>query len=345
MHKYIDLRGHCSEIDPSTVVLDNYSCDILGLLALHTPPNTLIVEEGVIAENTRDSDQQWIDLINQQDVERVVFANSNGRADKLLANCKQYDIKHPYYVLSACANYRQHPEIVFFPEEELVANQQTPLPLSKRTHKFSSLNSNPWSHRILTYLHLVKKPYFSDMIFSWGRVTGWTKDFLFEEDFINDIVITDEEWAELKTLPERILAHPEDDTTHNDRSADHVAYTRACLNIITETTSRNDTPQLTEKSFKPILAGQFFVMIGSRGLVQYMRDIGFDVFDDIVNHSYDNIEDDRERIAAVMKELDSLHEVDLFKLHKECTIRFKKNQDWLTSTDFKRQFDADISIP
>jgi len=69
-----------------------------------------------------------------------------------------------------------------------------------------------------------------------------------------------------------------------------------------------------------------------------MRDIGFDVFDDIVNHSYDDIEDDRERIAAVMKELDWLHEVDLFKLHKECTSRFVANQQHLISDSFKSQF-------
>ena len=154
----------------------------------------------------------------------------------------------------------------------------------------------------------------------------------------DDIVISDDEWTKLATLPQRILAHPDDDTDHNDRTTDHIAYTSACLNIITETTSRNETPQLTEKSFKPILAGQFFIMIGNRGLIQYMRDIGFDTLDDIIDHSYDDIEDDRDRISAAVKELDRLNEVDLFKLHAQCKERFVKNQQWLKSPEFVEQF-------
>jgi len=79
-------------------------------------------------------------------------------------------------------------------------------------------------------------------------------------------------------------------------------------------------------------------MIGSRGLIQYMRDIGFDTLDDIINHSYDDIEDDRDRISAAVKELDRLNEVDLFKLHAQCKERFVKNQQWLTSPEFVEQF-------
>ena len=342
MQLTIDYHGNTQEVNPA----DPYRADqfhIMKLLCSISHDNSIIVEEGAVSENRNDEkNQHIIDIINQYtNYDRILFNNSNGNADKLLENCKQYEIKLPFYVMIACANYYKNyndPQIVFFAEEEILATHNSVIAQIDPTHKFSCLNANKWSHRILTYIHLYNKSYFSDMIFSWGRRTDWTKDFLEREDFINNIIITDDEWAKLATMPQRILAHPDDDTDHNDRTTDHIAYTSACLNIITETTSRNETTQLTEKSFKPILAGQFFIMIGSQGLIKYMRDIGFDVFDDIVNHSYDSIEDDRERISAAIQELDCLEQVDLFDLHAQCKQRFVKNQQWLKSPKFVEQF-------
>jgi len=345
MQLIIDHTGTTQQVDKNSIELsmpfDNR--EVLEILCTLAPDRSIIVDEGAVGEEFNDGiDQHVFDLINQQtDYDRILFNNSNGRIEKFLENCKRYNTNLPIYITTSVNSYfkkHDNPQIIFWGQEEVMANTQIPLPIPTPTHKFSCLNANKWSHRILTYIQLYDKPYFNDMIFGWGRRTGWTKDFLEQEDFINDIVISDDEWAKLATLPQRILAHPNDDTDHNDRTTDHIAYTNACLNIITETTSRNDTPQLTEKSFKPILAGQFFIMIGSRGLIQYMRDIGFDTFDDIINHSYDSIEDDRERIAAAIKELDRLNEVDLFELHAQCKERFVKNQQWLKSPEFVEQF-------
>lgn len=333
--------GKIRTVDGNSVIVDHYSCNSMELLCSITPDNSIVIEEGAVGEEYENGKHQFIiDIINQNtQYDRVIFNNSNGRANKLLENCKRYSIDLPFYVASACCNYINHPEIIFFPEEEMFAHYNPLKEInSKRTHKFSCLNSNKWSHRVLTYIHLYDKPYFNDIIFGWGRRTGWTKDYLEQADFINDIEITEAEWMTLQLMPERILADPADDTDFNDRTTNHIAYTNACCNIITETTSRNDTPQLTEKAFKPILSGQFFLMVGSMGLIQYMRDIGFDTFDDIIDHSYDSIEDDRQRIAAIIQEVDRLEALDLFSLHKQCKDRFIKNQKWLKNPQFVEQF-------
>lgn len=329
-------------IDKDSIKLEQFSPQSIELIASIAPGNSIIVEEGVISEDLNDKQNDIINIIDQytNEYNRIVFNNSNGRADAFLEKCKQYDFKIPSYVVSACSKFINHSEIMFFPEEELLASMAPQKNiLTNRTHKFSCLNANKWSHRILTYLHLYDKPYFDDIIFSWGRKTPWTKDFLEYDDFINDIQLTSEEKAKLKNMPERILTDPNDNTTHNDRTPYHNAYTRACLNIITETTSRNDTAQLTEKSFKPLMGGQFFIMVGSKGLIEYMRNIGIDVFDDIVNHSYDKIEDPRERISEVIKEIDRLNDLNLFELHTQCQERFIKNQKWIANDNFIKQFD------
>lgn len=345
MQLIINHQAANQEVDKNSIDLSipYTNQEVLEILCTSVPDRSIIVQEGAVGEEFNNGiDQHVFDFINQQtDYDRIIFNNSNGRIEKFLENCKRYNTNLPIYITTSVNSYfkkHDNPQIIFWGSEEVMASTQLPLPISNPVHKFSCLNANKWSHRILTYIHLYDKPYFSDMIFGWGRRTGGTKDYLEQEDFINDIVISDDEWAKLATLPQHILAHSDDDTNHNDRTTDHIAYTSACLNIITETTSRNETPQLTEKSFKPILAGQFFIMIGSPGLIQYMRDIGFDTLDDIINHSYDDIEDDRDRISAAVKELDRLNEVDLFKLHAQCKERFVKNQQWLTSPEFVEQF-------
>jgi len=333
------------ELNPEDIDIANearkYESTTHHLLSTLVPNNSIIVCQGAITENHSSENYKIVELINHyKTYDRIIFACNNGNAETLLETCTQYKFILPFYIAAACANFFQskNPKIVFFPEDELHCTYYPIIPQINPTKKFSCLNSNKWSHRILTYIHLYDKPYFNEIIFGWGRRTDWTLDFLEQEDFINDIVITDEEKIKLASMPKRILAHPDDDTNHNDRTTNHIAYTDACLNIITETRSKNSTPQLTEKSLKPILSGQFFIMIGSSGLIQHMRVIGFDTFDDIIDHSYDNIEDERERISTAIKELDRLNEVDLFELHAQCKERFVKNQQWFKSPEFVAQF-------
>lgn len=337
--------GSIKKVNPTYIDIPNkakeFSTDPLEFLATLVPDNSIIVQEGFISEDYHDiQNHKHIDLLNQYTTyDRIIFAISNGKADKLLETCTKYKLLCPFYVAASSINYSQskNPKIVFFAEEQLIAVYY-PISNCNPTKKFSCLMANKWSHRVLTYIHLYSKPYFNEMIFGWGRRTDYTLDFLEQEDFINDIVITDKEKMKLASMPQRILAHPHDDTDFNDRSTNHIAYTDACLNIITETRSRNSTPQLTEKSYKPIIAGQFFIMIGSKGLISYIRSIGFDVFDDIINHSYDSIEDDRLRIKTAIEEIDRLNTLDLIKLHTQSKNRFVYNQTHIKSQEYLNQF-------
>jgi len=67
------------------------------------------------------------------------------------------------------------------------------------------------------------------------------------------------------------------------------------------------TPYLTEKSFKPFISGMPFVVWGQKGNIQALREQGYDVFDNWINHDYDNIVNEGERLAALMKEIERLY--------------------------------------
>lgn len=65
----------------------------------------------------------------------------------------------------------------------------------------------------------------------------------------------------------------------------------------------------TEKTLKCFLMRQLPLFLSSAGYVEYVRSLGFDVFDDFINHSYDTQQDPYLRIKMVAKELQRLYKL------------------------------------
>jgi hypothetical protein len=75
-------------------------------------------------------------------------------------------------------------------------------------------------------------------------------------------------------------------------------FANAYCNIVMETHFDADGCAgifLTEKTFKPIKHGQLFFIAGPAGSLQLLRDMGYRVFDTILDNSYDRIPDHTER--------------------------------------------------
>ena len=69
---------------------------------------------------------------------------------------------------------------------------------------------------------------------------------------------------------------------------------------------KDHIPFLSEKAYKPFATGQLFVIHGCVGTVRALRDQGYDVFDDIINHDYDAVEDSIERAKKICTEVERL---------------------------------------
>jgi hypothetical protein len=94
------------------------------------------------------------------------------------------------------------------------------------------------------------------------------------------------------------------------------------LYLVTETVATGRRHHLTEKTFKPIALGMPFVIVGTRGSLEYLRSYGFRTFEGIWDESYDLAEDDVriERIASLLLSLDELPAAakqELFELAHE----------------------------
>jgi hypothetical protein len=86
----------------------------------------------------------------------------------------------------------------------------------------------------------------------------------------------------------------------------------------------------TEKSAKPFLMSQMPLFIAAPGYVNQLRILGFDLFDDIIDHSYDREDNIFKRCDMVFDELKRLTELHTLEswnalIHTQLTHRFHKN--------------------
>ena len=200
-----------------------------------------------------------------------------------------------------------------------------------KKYPVSCLNGTQWQHRKLTYLELYKKSYFSNMVFSFVQRPGYaTQPY--------EIQLTDQEHNQFSQLPQLVEFLADDKNIGIDLSINHPAYRESYINLVTETTVNESTPMLSEKTFKPIVAGQLFILIATTGAVQFLRDIGIDTFDDIIDHSYDSVVDVRTRIQMALIQVDRLVSKPLDQLYDQIKPRLIKNSEYFRSQAFRNQF-------
>jgi hypothetical protein len=73
--------------------------------------------------------------------------------------------------------------------------------------------------------------------------------------------------------------------------------------VVTETVFYYDKLHLTEKTFKPIVMKQPFMLLGAVGNLAYLKSYGFKTFEGIIDESYDTIVDNDQRIEAVVRQI------------------------------------------
>lgn len=82
-------------------------------------------------------------------------------------------------------------------------------------------------------------------------------------------------------------------------------YNDTCFSTVVETFMSNTVnprgmrTEVSEKIFKPLAYQHPFVVFGSVDTLKYLHQQGFETFDNIFDESYDSIEDDYDRFAAV----------------------------------------------
>jgi hypothetical protein len=103
-------------------------------------------------------------------------------------------------------------------------------------------------------------------------------------------------------------------------------YGSTAVNIVTETQFFEHTGIVTEKTLHAVLAEQVPVIIGHKGIVEHCRQMGLDMFDDLVNNSYDTIDGEARVYAAIELNRDLIAGKIDFAPYKE---RLRRNREYV----------------
>lgn len=130
----------------------------------------------------------------------------------------------------------------------------------------------------------------------------------------------------------------------NQKSPGQVLF-KSLLSIVNETNDFSNTNiQLSEKSFKVFAWHQIPIFSASPKQAETVRDIGFDMFDDIIDHSYDtaptvDLHDLKilNTIAKFLKQYPTIESVN--ELRKQVYPRLKANNELLHSLYQNRKYE------
>jgi hypothetical protein len=209
---------------------------------------------------------------------------------------------------------------------------------------FLSLNGSMRTQRILLLIELIKNGYIN----SDGTISNINNNisFLFYGNnkfdiesyniFIDNMLlngeITNEEFVLLNSISNSlpIIVNGEMGERPDLLLREYYAN---ILNLVTDNATGFDdsdnfkygTITLTEKAWKPFKTHQLPLYIGLPGYVDVIRNLGFDVFDDFINHNYDKEQNHVERIKIVVEELNKLTQLDMLEFYNQNRKRFVKN--------------------
>lgn len=330
---YYLFRGKDEECQ---LVTDNLTSTTVEYLYLkYIRDNCLIMVDGSLphGQNNEELINSIINQIPSLDYIIIDIASNPVNIERTLTEFNGYNLKKPFYILTGSFNYfnKPHinPKVKFFPFWVMWSNvQDKSLAISTKRYNLSCLNGTPSFHKRLLYIALSKQQYFLDILFSFG---SQKPSVYYALEY--DILMSKSEELEYSKLPYPVVIDTVDIV---DLSINQPAYQQAYINIVTETTCKFQ--MLSEKTFKPIRAGQLFILLAPAGSIQFLRDIGIDTFDDIIDHSYDTVEDIRVRIELLVTEISRLNLLQLDSIYSIIKPRLIQNAEFLNSDKFRDQF-------
>ena len=211
------------------------------------------------------------------------------------------------------ANYKLKNEMpfVYFPDDEVYYrylqvienNYVKEHNLKKRNKKFTCLirADKIWRKIYASYLYqldVLKQGYFSYTGYKYQTSHKGLDDIESWDNF-DDTLEQDILSFELKT-PIR-CDELSDDEHNNHKLINTEFFTDAYFNFVVETHFDNNTCFLTEKTFKPILNLQPFIIAGNPGSLQLLKDLGYKTFEDVIRETYDDEDDHKERLSQLLK--------------------------------------------
>jgi hypothetical protein len=222
---------------------------------------------------------------------------------------------------------------------------------------FLCLNRQPHFHRVSLLTHLKNLKLLENDIIDWSLVidySAYTNDKIEIQsikhlkgyiDITNKSLIKDY----LEILKTKKLSYYEQNVNWFDNIEDYIQYDHLTLdshknsyiNIVTESKFNfveNDI-HISEKSFKPFYYLQIPIFLATYNHVKMIRnEYEFDLFDDLIDHSYDDEIDDIKRFHMVLDEIKRLSNMkeEICKYYKNNINRILHNSNYVKNYPKKK---------
>ena len=219
------------------------------------------------------------------------------------------------------------------------------IPLEKRTIKkdfitFNRITSNHRVYRTLFVAELIKNDLLDSGYVSYSEVCPDTEQHYSDEiknvsqyqripvnDYL-DILNSSNLNLRIDTPTNSLIPNKSFIISAEDKTQS------ALFQVVTETMFWGRKKHLTEKIFKPMVTKSPFILLGCAHNLKYLKGYGFKTFDNWIDESYDDIEDDYQRLLAVIRVLLSLKEIDRSKTLLEMQEVLDYNYNHFYSHEF-----------
>lgn len=217
-------------------------------------------------------------------------------------------------------------------------------------NKWLMLNSEYRNHRIFCTYYLLSKKYYQNGYLTFSELDGDNKDRLDNFNFfipkkMHKILkkgktrFHQNEFNRLDISP----FNGNWQTNYMNNLLD--VYKNTGLEIVTGTMFFEDTPFITEKEIQSVYGKNFPIYINGIGVVEQIRAFGIDTFDDIIDHSYDKVENHFDRLMLAVDKNEKLLDgtTNLNELWLDNQKRFDENCKKLDSILFDKTYQTNLN--
>ena len=193
--------------------------------------------------------------------------------------------------------------------------------------KFLCLNRRWRPHRPLMMMMLHERNLLDKGHISFGksdRGDNWNSSFRElrhlhkDSKFVNDLIARNKD---IVTMPNLYLDTTDLVTNRAEYESSIIKYYKETyFSVVNETTYHEGIPFFSEKIFKVMAIGHPFVLSTVANSLPILRSLGYKTFSPYINETYDTIEDDGDRMTAIVDEIERLCNMD-----KSQTLEFIAN--------------------
>jgi hypothetical protein len=196
--------------------------------------------------------------------------------------------------------------LIYFPsfmarENTEFVDQQIVPDWNNKTTTFNFMINKPRPHRI-QLLELIKQ----------FELTNYAHSLAWRSNTVNDIAVTNYCFGPEVLMDRGVRnGHFKNALTYQGLLQKNV-FEPTCVSLVTEPVFYERETIITEKTLMAMWAGTMPIWVGGWRIADWLQERGFDTFADVIDHSYQTLEDPAERVRqAIARNLHVLKDTNL----------------------------------